>query len=138
MRSKSRLMPIDTAPMPALPDEDSNARNWNAIHATVIRIHSEIHIADSANTRATDKVRRYTPITSPGIKTVVIALSNDPPTLKLHEDGEAGPQLLARSKWTSGFSNSASPDYFHDDLIMISNGVEHLEMFGSEQSKASC
>jgi hypothetical protein len=169
MRSRSRLMPIDTAPMPPLPDEDVNARNWNAIHATVIKIHSEIHIADSASTRANDNVRRacmfveisdcriqiaeftnhlnlkseiYTlqvqVVTLPGIKTVVIALSNDPPTLKLHEDGEPGPQLLARSKWTSGFSNSASPDYFHDDLVMISNGVEHLEMFGSEQSKASC
>jgi len=51
-------MPIDTAPMPPVPDENSNARNWNAIHATVIRMHSEIHIADSANTRAKDRVRR--------------------------------------------------------------------------------
>jgi hypothetical protein len=119
MRSRSRLMPIDTAPMPPLPDEDVNARNWTAIHATVIKIHSEIHIADSASTRANDNVRRacmfveisdcriqiaeftnhlnpkseiYTlqiqVVMLPGIKTVVIALSNDPPTLKLHEDGE--------------------------------------------------
>jgi len=138
MRSRSRLMPIDTAPMPPLPDEDINARNWNAIHATVMRIHNEIHIADSANTRAKDKVRRYTPITSPGIKTVVIALSNDPPVLKLHENGEAGPQALTCGEWTFSFSNSASPDYFHDDLVMISNGVEHLEVFGSEQSTSSC
>lgn len=44
--------------MPALPDEDITLRIWNAIQPTVIRMHTEIQIADTANTLANDKDRR--------------------------------------------------------------------------------
>src|SRR5262245_14806153 len=74
----------------------------------------------------------------PGIKAVVVALSDNSAVSKLHEESEPRPQCLAGREGTGGVANRSRPDHLHRNLNVASHCVDQLEALRFQESQPTC
>src|SRR5262245_37078844 len=74
----------------------------------------------------------------PGIKAVVVALSDNSAVSKLHEESEPRPQGLAGREGTGGVANRSRPDHLHRNLIVACHCVDQLEALRFQESQSTC